>query len=89
VITDVRAVIPVRPRNAPVSCLGDRDRVLQRMKAPPNHALQQTAASARALAVPSSLRSLAAAEGQRWAHEGPLTKGVYNARAIEHFARGG
>jgi hypothetical protein len=34
----------------------------------PNHALQPTAASAlRSLAVPSSLRSSAAAEGERWA----------------------
>jgi hypothetical protein len=37
----------------------------QVMKTPPNHALQQTAARARALAVPSSLRSSAAAEGKR------------------------
>jgi len=37
--------------------------------APPNHALQPTAASAlRLLAVPSSLRSSAAAEGGRWAY---------------------
>ena len=62
--TDVRAVIPVRLRNAPVSYLGDRGPVLQGTKTPPNHALQQTAASVRALAVPSSLRSSAAAEGK-------------------------
>jgi hypothetical protein len=36
----------------------------------PNHALEPTAASAlRLLAVPSSLRSSAAAEGERWADD--------------------